>query len=68
MTGEGATKLRQNREDPLPQPLLIFMNRDDDIRAWLLAENRHDLHLMVLESPPEHGNDLDETPVPHHGW
>jgi len=32
-TGEGATKLRQDPEDPLPRHQLIFLNRDDDIRA-----------------------------------
>ena len=32
-TGEGATKLRQDPEDPLPLRQLIFLNRDNDIRA-----------------------------------
>ena len=67
-TGEGATKLRQDPEDPLPLRQLIFLNRDDDIRAWLLANNGHDpLDLMVLESRPEDGHDLDETPEPPNG-
>jgi hypothetical protein len=67
-TGEGATRLRQDPEDPLPLRQLIFLNRDDDIRAWFLANNGHDpLDLMVLESRPEDGDDLDETPEPPNG-
>jgi len=64
-TGEGATRLRQDPEQPLPLRQLIFLNRDDDIRAWFLANNSHDpLDLMVLESGPEDGEDPDETPEP----
>jgi len=67
-TGEGATKLGQDPKDPLPLCQLIFLNRDDDIRAWLLANNSHDpLDLMVFESRPEDGDDLDETPEPPNG-
>ena len=67
-TGEGATKLHQEPEDPLPLRQLIFLNRDDKIRAWLLANNGHDLlDLMVLESHPEDRDDLDETPEPLNG-
>ena len=67
-TGEGATKLPQDPEDPLPLRQLIFLNRDDDIRAWLLANNGQDpLDLMVLESRPEYGDDLDEKPEPRNG-
>jgi len=32
-TGTGATRLRQDPEEPLPLRQLIFLNRDDDIRA-----------------------------------
>ena len=64
-TGEGATKLRQDPEDPLPLCQLIFLNRDDDIHAWLLANNGHNpLDLMVLELRPEDGDNLHETPEP----
>jgi hypothetical protein len=67
-TGEGATRLRQDPEEPLPLRQLIFLNRDDDIRAWFLANNGHDpLDLMVLESRPEDGEDPDETPEPPDG-
>jgi len=31
--GEGATRLRQDPEEPLPLGQLIFLNRDDDICA-----------------------------------
>jgi len=68
VTGEGATKLRQDPEDPLPLRQLIFLSRDNIIRAWLLANNGHDpLDLMLLEAWPEDGDDLDETPVPPNG-
>jgi len=67
-TGEGATKPCQDPEDPLPLHLLISLNRDDDLRAWLLAHNGHDpLDLMVLGSGPEDGDDLEETPEPPNG-
>ena len=67
-TGEGAARLRQDPEDPLPLHQLIFLNRDDDIRAWFLANSGQDpLDLMVLESRPEDGEDLDETPEPPNG-
>jgi hypothetical protein len=67
-TGEGAARLRQEPEDPLPLRQLIFLNRDEDIRAWFLANNGHDpLDLMVMESRPEDGEDLDETPEPPNG-
>ena len=61
-TGEGATRLRQDPEEPLPLHQLIFLNRADDIREWLLPNNGHDpLDLLVLESRPEDGDELDET-------
>jgi len=67
-TGERATRLRQDPEDPVPLCQLVFVNRDDDIRAWLLANNGHNrLDLMVLESRPENGEYPDETPEPPDG-
>ena len=67
-TGEGATKLRQDPEDPLPLRQLIFLNRENDIRGWLLANNGHNPRdLVVLESRPEDGDNLDETPEPPNG-
>ena len=64
-TGEGATRLRQDPEEPPPLRQLRFLNRDDDIRECFLANNgHHPLDLMVLESRPEDGEDLDETPEP----
>jgi len=62
VTGEGATRLRQHRED-LPLRHLIFLTRDDDIRVWLLANSHDPLDLLVLESRPEDADDLDETPT-----
>jgi len=67
-TGEGAAMLRQKPDDPLPLRQLIFLNRNDDIRAWFLANKGHDpLDLMVLESHREDGEDLDKTPEPPNG-
>jgi len=67
-TGEGAAMLRQMPDDPLPLPPFIFRNRNDDIRAWLLANKGNDpLDLMVLKSRREDGEDLDETPEPPNG-
>lgn len=67
-TGEGAAKLRQAPEEPLPLRQLIFLNRDDDIRAWLLANDGRDpLDLMVLESRPDQGEDGHQTPEPANG-
>jgi len=65
---EGAAMLRQKPDDPLPLRQLIFLNRNDDICAWFLANKGHDpLDLMVLESRREEGEDLDETPEPPNG-
>ena len=64
-TGEGAARLRQDPEDPLPLPQLILLNRDDNICVWFLTNSGQDrLDLMVIESRPEDGEDPDETPEP----
>jgi len=63
--GEGATRLHQDPEEPLPLRQLIFLNRDDDIRAWFLANNGHDpLDIIVLESRPEDRENPVETHEP----
>jgi len=60
--------LRQKPDDPLPLRQLIFLNRNDYIRAWFLANKGHDpLDLMVLESRREEGEDLDKNPEPANG-
>jgi len=60
--------LRQKLDDPLPLHQLIFLDRNDDIYAWFLANTSHDpLDLMVLESGREDGDNLDETPEPPNG-
>ena len=65
---EGAARLRQNPEDPLPLRQLIFLNRDDNIPVWFLTNSGQDpLDCMVIESRPEDGKDLDETPEPPKG-
>jgi len=67
-TGEGAAMLCQKADDPLPPRQLIFLNRNDDIPAWFVVNKGNDPHdLMVLESRPKDGVDLDETPKPPNG-
>jgi len=67
-TGKGAARLRQDPEDPVPLRQLIFLNRDDHIRVWYLTNSSQDLlDLMVIESRPEDGEDLDGTPEPPNG-
>jgi len=57
--------LHQKPEDPLPLRQLIFLNRNDNIHAWFLANNGHDPQdLMVLASRGEDGEALDETCEP----
>jgi len=38
-TGEGAVRLRQEPEKPLPLRQLIFLHSNNDILAWLLANH-----------------------------
>jgi len=67
-TGEGAGMQRQKPDHPLPLHQLIFLNRNDDIRPWLLANKGHDpLDLVDLESRREDGESLDATPEPPNG-
>jgi len=67
-TGVGAARLRQDPEDPLPLRQLIFLNQDDDIRIWFLTNSGQDpLDLMVIESRPKDGEDLDVTPESPNG-
>jgi len=67
-TGEGAARLRQDPEEPLPLHQHIFLNREDDIRVWFLTNSGQDsLDLMVIASRPEDGEELDETPEPPKG-
>jgi len=54
--GEGAAMLRQKLDDLLPLRQLIFLNRNNNIRAWFLANKGHDLlDLMVLVSRRQDG-------------
>ena len=60
--------LRQKPDDPPPLCQLIFLNRNDDIRAWFLANKGHDpLDLLVLEPRREDAEDLYETLEPPNG-
>ena len=53
-TGDGSCALRLSPAASLSLRDLIFLNEDNDIRAWLLAnDGRHPLDLMVLESRPD---------------
>jgi len=63
--GQGASALHRRPSDPLPLSELIFLNTDDDIRVWLLANPGKDpLDLLVLESRQDPGEARDETPAP----
>jgi len=50
-TGEGAVRPRQEPEKPLPLRQLIYLHINNDIVAWLIANNGQDpLDLLVVES------------------
>ena len=67
-TGQRATSLRLQPSDSLSRSELIFLYRDDDIQAWLLANPGKDpLDLLFLESRQEQGRNRDETPTPASG-
>ena len=67
-TGDGSCALRVSPAAPLPLRDLIFLNEDDDIRAWLLAnDGKHPLDLMVLEPRPDLREDGTATPEPADG-
>ena len=52
---------------PLPRRHLIFLHKDDDLRAWLLAKDgKHPLDLMVRQSRLEEAGDNRLTP--EHVW
>ena len=64
-TGDGSRALRLSPAASLPLRDLIFLNEDDDIRAWLLAnDGRHPLNLLVLKSRPDLREDGTPTPEP----
>ena len=59
-TSHGSRRLRRHPQVPLPLSELIFLNEDDDIRAWLLANQQEDkdpLDLLLLESRQDEGED-----------
>ena len=57
-TREGSNPLSLDPTAPLPLRDLIFLHKDDDLRAWLLAnDGKHPLHLIVLESCLEEAGD-----------
>ena len=64
-TGEGAVRLRQVPDKPLPLRQLIFLHSNNDILAWFLANHGQDpLDLLVVESRLNNGEDGAETPEP----
>jgi len=67
-TGEGAVRLRQEPEKPLPLRQLIFLHSNNDILAWLLANHGQDpLDLLVVESRRKNREDEVQTPKPAKG-
>ena len=64
-TREGSYALRLDPTAPLPLRDVIFLNQDDDLRAWLLAnDGKHPLELMVLDSRHEEAGDDRLTAEP----
>ena len=62
-TGQGAVRLRQERDKPLPLRQLIFLHSNNDILAWFLANHgQGPLDLLVVESRPDNGEDGAQTP------
>jgi len=62
-TREGSNALSLDHTAPLPLRDLIFLHKDDDLRAWLLAnDGKHPLDLMVLESRLEEAGDNRSMP------
>jgi len=67
-TREGSNALSLDPTAPLPLRDLIFLHNDDDLRAWLLAnDGKHPLDLMVLESSLEEAGDERSKPEPVEG-
>ena len=67
-TGQGASSLRWQPSDPLPLSELIFLYKDDDIRAWLLTNPGKDpLDLLVLEARLGQDRNRNVTPAPASG-
>jgi len=67
-TGEGAVRLRQQPEKPLPLRHLIFLYSNNDILAWLLANNGQDpLDLLVGQSRRKNTEDRAQTAEPAKG-
>jgi len=64
-TREGSNALSLDPTAPLPLQDLIFLHKDDDLRAWLLPnDGKHPLDLIVLESRLEEAGDDRSTPEP----
>jgi len=64
-TREGSNALSLDPTASLPLRDHIFRHQDDDLRAWLLAnDGTHPLDLMVLESRLEEAGDDRSTPEP----
>ena len=64
-TREGSNALSLHPTAPLPLRDLIFLHKDDDLRAWLLAnDGKHPLDLMVLESSLKEAGDDRSTTEP----
>ena len=64
-TREGSNALSVDPRAPLPLQDLIFLNKDNELGAWLLAnDSKHPLDLIVLESRHEQAGDHRSTPEP----
>jgi len=64
-TREGSNPLSLDTTAPRPLCDFIVPHKDDDLRAWLLAnDSKHPLDLMVLKSRHEEAGDDRATPEP----
>jgi len=64
-THEGSNALSLDRTATLPLRDLIYLHKDDDLRAWLLAhDGKHPHNLLVLELHLGEAGDDRSTPEP----
>jgi len=67
-TGEGAVRLPQEPEKPLPLQQLIFLHSNNDILARLLANHGQDpVHLLVIKSGRNNTEHRAQMPEPAKG-
>jgi hypothetical protein len=69
-TDQGSRMLCRDPGKPLPLSDIIFLHDDDDVLAWLLAnqqEDKNPLDLLVLEERQDDEEEPGQTPEPGGG-